>query len=63
MRYNLFSIIIIFILPQWILGQNLSPPVQNYSSYEYNAASKNWGLAIDNNGELYAANNNANHST
>ena len=58
MRYNLFSIIIIFILPQWILGQNLLPPIQNYNSYEYNAASKNWGLAIDNNGELYAANNN-----
>ena len=58
MRYNLFSIIIIFILPQWILGQNLLPPIHNYSSYEYNAASKNWGLAIDNNGELYAANNN-----
>ncbi|MEP2279633.1 LuxR C-terminal-related transcriptional regulator [Maribacter sp.] len=57
MNIRVLLIIIIFIIPSWILGQNLSPPIQNYSSYEYNAASKNWGLTIDDNGELYAANN------
>ncbi|WP_423997548.1 LuxR C-terminal-related transcriptional regulator [Maribacter sp. IgM3_T14_3] len=57
MKSGLFLIIIFFVFPQWIIGQNLSPPIQNYSSYEYNAASKNWGIAIDDNGELYVANN------
>ncbi len=38
-------------------GQNLLPPVHNYKIYDYNAASKNWGLAANENGELFVANN------
>ena len=57
MNFRLLLIITLSNIPFWCTGQNLSPPIQNYTSYEYNAASKNWGLAIDNNGELYVANN------
>ena len=38
-------------------AQNFLPPVTNYSSKTYNAASQNWGLSTDDNGTLYAANN------
>ncbi|SIR42257.1 helix-turn-helix and ligand-binding sensor domain-containing protein [Maribacter ulvicola] len=58
MKTKLFFLITLYLIPFWNIGQNLSPPIQNYSSYEYNAASKNWGLTIDENGELYVANNN-----
>lgn len=58
MKTALLLIITLCMLPFWSIGQNLSPPIRNYSSYEYNAASKNWGLSIDENGELYVANNN-----
>ena len=57
MKTRLLLIITLCIIPLWSNGQSLSPPIQNYSSYEYNAASKNWGLTIDENGELYVANN------
>lgn len=38
-------------------AQNFFPPVTNYSSNTYNAASQNWGLSTDQDGILYAANN------
>ncbi|MGB7843270.1 MAG: histidine kinase, partial [Salinimicrobium sp.] len=38
-------------------AQITSPPIQNYSSIEYDAASQNWDIAIDENGIIYAANN------
>lgn len=38
-------------------AQELSPPIQNYSSQTYDAASQNWGIAIDEQGVIYAANN------
>lgn len=57
MKTRLLLIITLCIIPLWSNGQSLSPPIQNYSSYEYNAGSKNWGLTIDENGELYVANN------
>lgn len=38
-------------------AQNFFPPVTNYSSNTYNAASQNWGLSTDADGILYAANN------
>ncbi|TVZ14081.1 LuxR C-terminal-related transcriptional regulator [Maribacter sp. MAR_2009_72] len=58
MKTSLLFIILMYMFPFWSIGQNLSPPIQHYSSYEYNAASKNWGITMDNNGELYVANNN-----
>lgn len=47
----------VLITPLWLGGQNLLPPVQNYRVFEYNAASKNWGMTVDEDGELYVANN------
>lgn len=37
--------------------QSLLPPLQNFSAFEYQAASKNWGLATNEHGELFVANN------
>lgn len=39
------------------VGQNLLPSIYNYKLSEYNGASKNWGLAVNSNGELFVANN------
>jgi len=44
-------------MPLAMGGQNLLPPIHNYKIHEYNAASKNWGLAANENGELFVANN------
>ncbi len=38
-------------------AQSLLPPVDNYEPFLYKAASKNWGLAANEAGELFAANN------
>lgn len=38
-------------------GQHLLPPIHNYKTFDYHAASKNWGLAVNENGELFVANN------
>ena len=38
-------------------AQLLLPPIQNYQIFEYQAASKNWDLSVDPEGELYVANN------
>ncbi|MGX1930567.1 LuxR C-terminal-related transcriptional regulator [Flagellimonas sp. 2504JD4-2] len=38
-------------------GQNLLPPIYNYKLSEYKGASKNWGVSINERGELFAANN------
>lgn len=39
------------------IGQVLLPPIKNYRIFEYQAASKNWDLSVDPEGELYVANN------
>ena len=38
-------------------SQLLTPPIQNYSSIKYNAASQNWDIKVDDQGIVYAANN------
>ncbi|WP_029037213.1 helix-turn-helix and ligand-binding sensor domain-containing protein [Salinimicrobium xinjiangense] len=38
-------------------AQELSPPIHNYSSQTYQAASQNWDISIDDRGVIYAANN------
>ncbi|MEO9513120.1 MAG: Two component regulator three Y domain-containing protein [Flavobacteriaceae bacterium] len=40
-----------------VSGQNLLPPVYNYKTIEYGAASKNWGISSNEDGELFVANN------
>ncbi len=37
-------------------SQELSPPIHNYSSLVYKAASQNWDIALDKQGIVYAAN-------
>ncbi|MGI9552314.1 MAG: Two component regulator three Y domain-containing protein, partial [Aurantibacter sp.] len=48
---------LLFLLPIWAVGQHLMPPIQNYRIFEYKAASKNWGLTVSGDGELFVANN------
>ncbi|UAB85997.1 histidine kinase [Zunongwangia sp. SCSIO 43204] len=38
-------------------AQQLNPPIQSYSSIEYDAASQNWDVSIDDLGVIYVANN------
>lgn len=57
MKDILRFILLILSFPLSILGQSLLPPIQNYQTVEYNAASKNWDMTINNDGELFVANN------
>lgn len=50
-------IVLMLLLPLGLWSQALLPPIQNYKIFEYKAASKNWGLSCDEDGELYVANN------
>ncbi|WP_344929035.1 Two component regulator three Y domain-containing protein [Aquimarina addita] len=45
-----------FLCPE-IIAQDLIPPINNYKVSEYNAASQNWGLTTNKDGELFVANN------
>lgn len=40
-----------------ITGQQLLPPIQNYQLLDYKGGSKNWDVSVNENGELFAANN------
>ncbi|HSP11563.1 MAG TPA: LuxR C-terminal-related transcriptional regulator [Salegentibacter sp.] len=40
-----------------VFSQQLTPPIQNYSSRDYEAASQNWDIDIDEQGIIYVANN------
>jgi DNA-binding CsgD family transcriptional regulator/ligand-binding sensor domain-containing protein len=40
-----------------LFSQQLTPPIHNYSSTEYKAASQNWDIDVDEEGIIYAANN------
>lgn len=55
LSFNLLIIIIFFFFP--ITAQELSPPIQNFSSLRYKAASQNWDISLDDKGIIYAANN------
>ena len=39
------------------LSQELTSPIQNFTTVKYNAARQNWDVAIDSRGIIYAANN------
>ncbi|MEM8509258.1 MAG: Two component regulator three Y domain-containing protein [Bacteroidota bacterium] len=49
--------ILFILLGVLVSGQNLLPPVNNYSLLEYKGASKNWDLTTNADGELFVANN------
>lgn len=38
-------------------GQQLLPPIQNYQLLDYKGGSKNWDVSVNDNGELFVANN------
>lgn len=57
MKKAFYFLIIILVSSPWVNAQNLLPPIQNYRIFDYKAASKNWGLTVDDNGELFSANN------
>ncbi|WP_405247529.1 Two component regulator three Y domain-containing protein [Cellulophaga sp. Asnod2-G02] len=40
-----------------LFGQKVLPPIYNYKIFDYQAASQNWDVAVDDSGALYAANN------
>lgn len=55
-------IVVLFILTVLFTGingyaQQFTPPIQNFSSTQFNAASQNWDVSIDDKGIVYAANN------
>lgn len=56
MLLRLFSIVLYIVcLP--LFGQQLVPPVQNYQLLDYQGGSKNWDISVNDNGELFVANN------
>ncbi|HSI69083.1 MAG TPA: hypothetical protein VK941_02545, partial [Gillisia sp.] len=54
-RFILTAILAVF-YNTLLFSQELIPPIQNFSSVQYEAASQNWDIAIDSLGIIYAAN-------
>lgn len=50
-------VILLYLIPALTIAQNLLPPIYNYKPLEYKGASKNWGLSVNEKGELFVANN------
>jgi AraC family transcriptional regulator, chitin signaling transcriptional activator len=57
MRKSVITILLAVFYTAYLQSQELIPPIQNFSSVEYGAASQNWDIAIDSLGIIYAANN------
>ena len=57
MKIIVGHLMFLLLMPLCIQSQNLLPPIHNYKVFEYKAASKNWGLSVNERGELYVANN------
>lgn len=53
---NLYLSVVLILISLKTLGQQLVPPIQNHTSVEYDGASQNWGIAVDDRGLIYAAN-------
>ena len=49
-----FTAFSLYFLP--LTAQDLTPPIENYTSVEYKAGRQNWGIAIDERGLVYVAN-------
>ena len=52
-----FIRVLLLLVPLLVTGQNLLPPIYNYRLSEYKGASKNWDVSINDNGEVFVANN------
>ena len=60
MKLSKLSLIFFFLVAiqcNRVLGQQLTPPIHNYLATSYNAASQNWDIDVDDEGLIYAANN------
>ncbi|MGY5849947.1 LuxR C-terminal-related transcriptional regulator [Salegentibacter sp. F14] len=58
MKFKLVnSLLMVLLMVSLGFSQGLTPPIQNYSSRDYEAASQNWDLDIDEQGIIYVANN------
>lgn len=44
-------------MPIFLNAQGLLPPINNYKIFEYKADGKNWGVSLNEEGELFVANN------
>ena len=57
-KFYLVNLLILLLLSaQDTTSQVMMPPIQNYSTGDYGAASQNWDVSLDERGVLYAANN------
>lgn len=54
LRFLVFLLLGCSIAP--VQAQELTPPIDNYSSVAYKAARQNWGIALDEQGIVYVAN-------
>jgi DNA-binding CsgD family transcriptional regulator len=55
--YFVNILVLLLLSVQDTTSQVLMPPIQNYSTGDYGAASQNWDVSLDERGILYAANN------
>ncbi|TDN90418.1 regulatory LuxR family protein [Salegentibacter sp. 24] len=56
-KIKIIAILLFVFQVNGLRSQQLNPPIHNYSSTTYNAASQNWDIDVDNEGVIYAANN------
>ncbi|WP_339714382.1 Two component regulator three Y domain-containing protein [uncultured Kriegella sp.] len=56
MKFYLGCIFFFVSVTSSLWGQDLLPPIYNHKIFEYNAASQNWGVTVNQNGELFVAN-------
>ncbi|NJY61746.1 histidine kinase [Salinimicrobium sp. CDJ15-81-2] len=54
LRLNLLIAIVVSFFTA--TAQKLAPPIQNYSSIDYNGGSQNWDISLNHEGIVYAAN-------
>lgn len=57
MRKCIVTVLLAVFYSPFLVSQVLIPPIQNFPSVQYSAASQNWDIAIDSLGIIYAANN------
>lgn len=56
-KIKYFFVLFFIIGQEFILAQQLSPPIDNFPPKSYNAASQNWDIDVDEAGVIYVANN------